>query len=487
MSNGNNDASVEIRMDASEEQHKSKRLKCDRNGGAYDSSNNGDQMRVPESKETVEDGNKEENRLQQNQAAVQDTGVEAVDVNELLQTVQLTPEMAALLQQTGYVLQDAHGDVKNFNVNHLDPNLQVNLGATVDAFQSLSQNELQAILCGHMYLTNASASAPSANNYKNWWNEQDEAELMRIIDDEKFRYAKLGAKNLDWARMEIYFNRSQNALRKKYWVLTNIRNNGGRIPGDGVESDKLRTEHTPLAPETSGCGDSKKVKPRAGRKQWTEEETREMAKLVQNQGYRIAEGIGNHDGGILWEELARKFHCEVAVAKRKYRSLVDLAEKNEGTIPEKERRRHFKKSIPYRWMIVSVLSKMEDLEATAPQIFSTIESDPDLSPQLDDRIMPGTKQVPRWKIQLRKVLSSDKIFVNTGRKNYHETVWKLDAQALQQAHAEKQRQDPMLQTLAQPWPILAGQPHLSAPLNEIAPSIPIDSQEHHHKKDEANE
>jgi len=437
------------------------------------------------------DGNKEENCLQPIQAQVQDAGGGAIDMNEMLQTIQLTPEMATLLQQTGYVLQDTHGDMKNFNISHLDPSLQVNLGATVDAFQSLSQSDLQAILCGHMYLSNAAATAPSANNYKNWWNEQDEAELMRIIDDEKFRYAKLGTHNVDWARMEIYFNRSQNALRKKYWVLTNIRNRGGRIPGDGVESDKLGTGHTPLAPETSECEDSKKQKQRAGRKQWTEEETREMAKLVQNSDYRIIEGVSNLDGRMLWEELARKFHCEVAVAKRKYRSLVDLAEKNEGTIPEKERRRHFKKSIPYRWMIVSVLSKMEGLEATAPQIFSTIESDPDLSPQLDDRIMPGTRQVPRWKIQLRKVLSSDKFFVNTGRKNHHETVWKLDAQALQQAHADKQHQDPMLQTLAQPWPVIAVQSNLSAPSNEAASSFPISAlQEPPHEKDgmdEANE
>ena len=431
-----------------------------------------DRKQAPKSKDTVENTNNKEDCSQQNQEGVQGAGMGAMDVNELLQTIHLTPELAALLQQAGYVLQDAHGDVRNFNISHLDPNLQMNVGATVDAFQSLSQNDLQAILCGHMYLTNAAAAAPSANNYKNWWSEQDEAELMRIIDDEVYRYSKIGTRLLDWSRMEIYFNRSQNALRKKFWVLTNVRKKGGKIPGDGVESDKLGPGHTPLAPpEISGHWDSTKVKPRAGRKQWTEEETKEMAKLIQSQDYRKTEGIVNDEGRILWEKLAEKFSCELAVAKRKYRSMVDVAEKNEGTIPEKQRRRHFKKQIPYRWMIVSVLSKMEDLEATAPQIFSAIESDQDLSPQLDDRIMPGTKQVPRWKIQLRKVLSSDKMFVNTGRKSHHETVWKLDVLALQQAHAEKQRQDPMVQTLGQPWPSLTVQPHLNSPMADIKGSI----------------
>jgi hypothetical protein len=466
-------------------QHSSKRLKSHSIEDACFAGHLGDRKEAPNSKETVENANKNDDHLQKNQEGVQDAGMGAIGVNDLLQTIHLAPEIAALLQQAGFALQDAHGDVRNFNVSHLDPNLQMNVGATVDAFQSLSQNDLQAILCGHMYLTNT--PSPSANNYKNWWSEQDEAELMRIIDDDKYRYSKIGTRLLDWSRMEIYFNRSQNALRKKFWVLTNIRKTGGRIPGDGVESDKLGAGHPPLAPpETSVSGDSKKVKPRADRKQWTEEETKEMAKLIQSRNYRITEGIMNDEGRMLWQKLAEKFSCEIAVVKRKYRSLVDLAEKNEGTIPEKQRRRHFKKQIPYRWMIVSVLSKMEDLEATAPQIFSTIESDQDLSPQLDDRIMPGTKQVPRWKIQLRKVLSSDKMFVNTGRKSHHETIWKLDVQALQQAHAEKQRQDPMVQTLAQPWPSLTVQPHLNAPMADITGSIPLAAYEQQQGKDVAD-
>jgi hypothetical protein len=40
--------------------------------------------------------------------------------------------------------------------------------------------------------------------------------------------------------------------------------------------------------------------------------------------------------------------------------------------------------------------------------------------------MPGTKHVPRWKIQVRKVLSADKIFRHTGLKQKHETIWQLD-------------------------------------------------------------
>jgi hypothetical protein len=32
----------------------------------------------------------------------------------------------------------------------------------------------------------------------------------------------------------------------------------------------------------------------------------------------------------------------------------------------------------------------------------------------------------RWKIQIRKVLSADKIFQHTGLKQKHETVWRLN-------------------------------------------------------------
>lgn len=36
------------------------------------------------------------------------------------------------------------------------------------------------------------------------------------------------------------------------------------------------------------------------------------------------------------------------------------------------------------------------LQGTAPDIFEQIEASPDYQPQLDTRIMPGTKHVPRW-------------------------------------------------------------------------------------------
>lgn len=96
------------------------------------------------------------------------------------------------------------------------------------------------------------------------------------------------------------------------------------------------------------------------------------------------------------------------------------------------KRQHFRKSVPYRWMIVSAMSKMghQNYESTAPQIFETIEADTELQDQLDMRIMPGTKHVPRWKIQVRKVLSADHIFINTGVKQKHETIWRLDQSAL---------------------------------------------------------
>lgn len=88
------------------------------------------------------------------------------------------------------------------------------------------------------------------------------------------------------------------------------------------------------------------------------------------------------------------------------------------------------------------MGKMAHLnyESTAPQIFEMIEQDPELQDQLDMRIMPGTKHVPRWKIQVRKVLSADHIFINTGIKQKHETIWRLDQTALQEANADRQRQ-----------------------------------------------
>lgn len=41
------------------------------------------------------------------------------------------------------------------------------------------------------------------------------------------------------------------------------------------------------------------------------------------------------------------------------------------------------------------------LQGTAPDIFEQIEANPDYQPQLDTRIMPGTKNVPRCVWQTR--------------------------------------------------------------------------------------
>ena len=63
--------------------------------------------------------------------------------------------------------------------------------------------------------------------------------------------------------------------------------------------------------------------------------------------------------------------------------------------PPAGKRQHHRKTVPYRWMIVGALTALPGNCGTAPQIFELIESNPSFSDQLDVRIMPGTKHVPR--------------------------------------------------------------------------------------------
>jgi hypothetical protein len=408
-------------------------------------------------------------------------GLTAEQLAALQSMPMVTPEMLAAAMQPGAdgsLQLPALGEVPQF----LDPSV---LGmAGMDVLQNLPPEQLQAFLANSAGLQQyflpggyplpgggpggdgAGESGPTT--YKNWWDEKDEQELMRMSADREYRLDKLGCEDMDWAKLEIYFNRSQNALRKKFWMLSKGRSSGSGGGGSGSGSGGLPPDAAHLAelqgmdaaalnaaaaahaahmvaasaaPLQTVGAPSSHPRQRAERKNWSEEETRDMERVVTDLAFRAAEGL--QDAGadeVAWDRLAARFSCSLQTAKRKFRHLQEQAAAGGGVIPEKGKRQHFRKSVPYRWMIVSALSKIAGFEATAPQIFENIEADPELRSQLDMRIMPGTKHVPRWKIQVRKVLSADHIFINTGVKQKHETIWRLDPVALQEANADRQRQ-----------------------------------------------
>lgn len=323
-------------------------------------------------------------------------------------------------------------------------------GMDITMLQQLPPEQLQAILQGHLLMPPAGFSTnpqgTESNHYKNWWDEKDEADLLRMVNDRDYRIEKLGTEDMEWPKLEQYFNRSQNALRKKLWMLS--KNSGRHVASPETLAALGMEAHAAAAAAAAAVAaqpiaigsPSAQPRSRAERKNWSDEETLEMARLVRDPLYRAELGMSEDNEELSWERLATKFNCAVQTAKRKYRHLQEQAAQYGGAMPEKGKRQHFKKNVPYRWMIVTALSKIPGFEATAPQIFESVESDPELRNQLDLRIMPGTKHVPRWKIQIRKVLSADHIFINTAVKQKHETVWRLDPVALQDANADRQRQ-----------------------------------------------
>ena len=369
----------------------------------------------------------------------------------------------------------------NPNVQHTDFQ---NMPGVVNSLHNISQmtpEQLQGIMQAPTLLpsmggaTPGSVNASGGNGYKNWWDEKDEIELLKLVEDREYRREVVGTEELDWGKLEAHFpNRSQNALRKKYWSIKNCDGHKGEDKhseghkhgkhftgqfkeGEGKHSmeklssddqqqlgisqgnmnvlpsnvlfSHLSSESGETGKKGSGRGQSRSGR-RADRKQWSDDETLQMARIISDSSYAASKGVADSEKNPNWIRLAELFDCSVQAAKRKYRSLYDVASQNNGNIPNKGKRQHFRKSVPYRYMVIQALATLGN-EATAPQIFDFIEKDPGMSPNLDIRIMPGTKHVPRWKLQIRKVLSSDPVFINTKTKQRHETIWRLDTAALQ--------------------------------------------------------
>lgn len=76
-------------------------------------------------------------------------------------------------------------------------------------------------------------------------------------------------------------------------------------------------------------------KSRAERKNWSDEENREMARIVSDAAYRKEQGFEEGEDDVSWERLAHHFNCSVQTAKRKYRHLQEQAAQFGGVIPEK--------------------------------------------------------------------------------------------------------------------------------------------------------
>lgn len=312
--------------------------------------------------------------------------------------------------------------------------------SSIEGFHNLPASELQAIINGQalhssLYM-NSHQHSLNPTSYKNWWDEKDEAELLKIVDDSAYRLKKLKTQEMSWSHLEQYFKRSQNALRKKYWTLSKLRAEGGEVPtlsDSDTVGDIIEEQRETIMENLANSSIRTEVKQaRKPRKKWTEEETNEMRRIVQDKA-NLPE---MHTDEMNWTALAEQFNCDIMTAKRKYRSLAGQCNED-GVIPEKGKRTHHKKSLSYRTMIASAMDRLNST-ATAPQIFDYIQNVPAFRDQLDTRIMPGTKFVERWKIQIRKTLSSDKIFVNTGIKQKHETLWQLDKIALNEARGHEQ-------------------------------------------------
>lgn len=82
---------------------------------------------------------------------------------------------------------------------------------------------------------------------------------------------------------------------------------------------------------------SNQPKARAERKNWSDDENKEMARIVADPLYRREQGFEEGEDDISWDRLAQRFACSMQTAKRKYRHLQEQAAQFGGVIPEKSK------------------------------------------------------------------------------------------------------------------------------------------------------
>ena len=146
-------------------------------------------------------------------AALTNPGAQAIgpDGQPMMQMPMMTTEMAA----QGF----AGFDPASLGMAAM-PGLQ-----GMDMFSQMPPEQLQAIIQNpNLFMAGGfamgGAGADVNSTYKNWWDEKDEVELMQMVKDPEYRREKLGTEELDWEKMVIIFNRTANALRKKFWSLS---------------------------------------------------------------------------------------------------------------------------------------------------------------------------------------------------------------------------------------------------------------------------
>ena len=279
------------------------------------------------------------------------------------------------------------------------------------------------------------------------WKAWEEEELGRLVEDAGYRLEVLGDGALDYQKLGLHFQRSESAVRKKCWSMTMKRQavNVKKEEGEEEEEEEGTAKAASrAAAEEETFQDTKKTKASQQQKRkWTDEENERMQQFVQSEAYRVERGV--QDGGskaVKWEVLAKQFkHCKAGQAQKKFQALKGMLGANGGVVKErKQNRRHHQKKVAYKWMIVTVMRTFDQMKGTAPDIFEAIEGHPDFRLELDMSIAPGTQQVPRWRTQVRKTLSAEKIFVNTGVKVNKETLWDLDINAVADLIADNPKQ-----------------------------------------------
>lgn len=320
--------------------------------------------------------------------------------------------------------------------------LATRLSKQIDFIRRMNRSDLEAVTRGAKVDMEAAQSpgktglefgfASHAIEARHSWKEAEEKELMRLLEDASYRERVLGTAEIDFKLIGERFRRSESAIRKKCWSMA-MKEQFEKCSGEAARCDNPGDR---CGEATIGPGAvAKQTSPvstgaMSGKRKWLDEENEEMQKLVESEAYRIKRGIQNEGSKTInWSVLARQFkNCKPGQAQKKFQALKSLARTNNGVIKKdrKQNRKHHQKKVAYKWMIVAVMRNFGGLRGTAPDIFAAIEAHDDFRSQLDTSIAPGTQQVPRWRTQVRKTLSAEKIFINTGTKVDKETVWELD-------------------------------------------------------------
>jgi hypothetical protein len=248
---------------------------------------------------------------------------------------------------------------------------------------------------------------PTPKNDRVFWKVYEQEELLKLVEDERYRRDTLGTESVDWELIAKQLGRGRRSVMRKYDNLKGC----SIAPGGG----------SVILPANDG-------------KKWSEEEVDELRRLCDDPMYRQSLFGPEHREKIDWRRMGIHFERSYESVSYKY-SYIKNTDQRMGDKPKHSKAKH---ETSYKDMAIWALAAIGG-EGTSGKICDKIESKEEFSRQLDRAIVSGKKTLQRWKHGVRSALNAFGMFHKTERISDGEVVWIMDMEALNKSIAQQEQ------------------------------------------------